>query len=117
MAKWIGLLHVHRAKFQQVKRQIIGAEPLLPEEHRTSTVQFNAQRNHKHERKRDEQTNACNHHVLDAFDDNGYLVERLAHHTKGANVAVTTTVQHLEILVPCGGKNPERNGEWVEAPR
>ena len=47
----------------------------------------------------------------------GHLVERFAHHPEGTNVAIPTTVQHLEILVPLGGKNPERDGERMEVPR
>src|SRR5262249_31167132 len=32
-------------------------------------------------------------------------------------VAITATVQYLEILITCGGKNPERGGERMEATR
>src|SRR5690242_3288347 len=107
LPEWITLFHKHCTKFEKIKRQIVGAEALLFEKHRTAAVQFDGQCNHKQKRKREEQTRAGNHHVLDAFDKSGYVIERLAHHTKRTNVAISAAVQYLKILIPLWGEDPK----------
>ena len=84
-----------------VEWQIVGAEPLLPEETgpRLSNLMDSAITSIRGSVTRGKRRH---HHVLVRLTS-GHLVERFPS-PEGTNVAVPTTVQHLEIRVPSGAR-------------